>query len=117
VIVGGSRRDGTINFRDQIYVSKAGKIFDRQLWGDTVNSGATDTVSAANTEQLRFYDGFGFRRFNFDAPAGKKSTFVMVTTIAISKGSQGPKCEVSMKYSLKRGSASMLNRHGEVKSL
>ena len=93
----------SIVFREQIYISKSGRIFDRQSWGDNVNQGHWDDVSHADTQQLRFENNFGFRRFNYDAPAGMKSTYIMITSISIQNTDVGFICDISLLYALEKG--------------
>jgi len=91
------------DFHEQIYISKTDEIFDRQTVSDAALQFKAEHVHANNNDELRFEENVGFTRINYDAPRGKMSTFVVVTTITIARENANYQCHIDMKYLLESG--------------
>jgi hypothetical protein len=50
----------TATYREQVYISTTGKVFERLGFSNENTYGQFDAVAANDTEQLRFDENFGF---------------------------------------------------------
>jgi hypothetical protein len=102
-VANGGSNQSTGIFGLQIYVGASGRLFSRQSYASAYDQLHYDSVDS-NSERLRFVKNEGFILTNTDAPPGKESTYVLVTTISVRGQSDGQiRCDVHMKRVLRSG--------------
>jgi hypothetical protein len=106
-----SFRTYRIDFYFQVYVSNAGRIFDRLGYKNAFSTAHYDTVTEENNQQLKFEKNLGFRRSNYDG--AEKSTYVMITIISVRRSGEVYRCNAQMIHARGVGETRFIRRDSD----